>query len=134
MATADENTTAILKDALKSFPAIEVAAIFGSIANNTATIESDLDIAVQARHALSAKERIAITEALALAANRPVDLIDLRTAGQPLLHEIVSKGQQILGTRSAWGDLMFRNIMENEDFVPYQQRILEGRRKAWIDS
>ncbi|WP_174805153.1 nucleotidyltransferase domain-containing protein [Marinobacter daqiaonensis] len=71
-----------------------------------------------------------MTEALALAFNRPVDLIDLRTAGQPLLHEIVTGGIQVLGTRHLWGDLVYRNVMENEDFVPYQKRILETRRRA----
>jgi hypothetical protein len=46
----------------------------------------------------------------------------------------VSTGIQIYGTRHQWGDLIYRNIMENEDFVPYQKRILEGRRRAWMNN
>ena len=119
---------------LAGFPHIQLAALFGSMARGTARPHSDIDVAVQAGEALSTAERIAITEAIALAFNRPVDLVDLRTAGQPLLDQIVSTGVQVIGTRHLWGDLIFRNIMDNEDFVPYQKRILEGRRNAWINN
>lgn len=123
-----------LSELLAGFPHIRVAALFGSMARGTARPGSDIDVAVQADKELSADERIAITEAIALAFNRPVDLVDLRTAGQPLLDQIVSTGKQVIGTRHQWGDLIYRNIMENEDFVPYQKRILEGRRNAWMNN
>jgi predicted nucleotidyltransferase len=123
-----------LSELMARFPQIRVAALFGSMARGTARPDSDIDFAVQADKELSADERIAITEAIALAFNRPVDLVDLRTAGQPLLDQIVSTGKQVVGTRHQWGDLIYRNIMENEDFVPYQKRILEGRRNAWMNN
>ncbi|PSF12650.1 type VII toxin-antitoxin system MntA family adenylyltransferase antitoxin [Marinobacter shengliensis] len=123
-----------LSEIMARFPQIRVAALFGSMARGTARPDSDIDVAVQADKELSADERIAITEAIALAFNRPVDLVDLRTAGQPLLDQIVSTGKQVVGTRHQWGDLIYRNIMENEDFVPYQKRILEGRRNAWMNN
>ena len=123
-----------LSEVLSAFPGIRLAVLFGSMARGTERPDSDLDLAVQADHRLTLEQRMAITEALALAFNRPVDLIDLRTAGQPLLHEIVTGGVQVLGARHLWGDLVYRNVMENEDFVPYQKRILEGRRRAWINN
>lgn len=123
-----------LRMVLESFPEITLGAVFGSIATGTAQPHSDIDVAVQAARPLTTDQKMSIIEAIALAFDRPVDLVDLRTVGQPLLHEIIAGGIQVVGTRKEWGDLMFRNIMENEDFVPYQQRILEGRRKAWIDS
>jgi|SRR5690554_5110113 len=123
-----------LSELLAGFSSIRVAAIFGSIARGTARPDSDIDVAVQADKELSADERIAITEAIALAFNRSVDLVDLRTAGQPLLDQIVRTGTQVIGTRHQWGDLIYRNIMENEDFVPYQKRILEGRRNVWMNN
>jgi predicted nucleotidyltransferase len=126
-------TTQKLRELLTHFPIIRVAALFGSMARGTERPDSDIDVAVQADKALVANERIALTEAIALAFNRPVDLIDLRTAGQPLLDQIVSSGVQVVGKRHLWGDLIYRNIMENEDFVPYQKRILEGRRHAWMN-
>ena len=123
-----------LRHQLGQFPDIRFAVLFGSMAQATERPDSDIDVAVQADKQLTADERIAVTEALALAFNRPVDLIDLRTAGQPLLDQIVSNGIQVLGPRRYWGELIFRNIMENEDFVPYQKRILEGRRRAWMNN
>ena len=123
-----------LSGLLAGFPHIRLAALFGSMARGAARPDSGIDVAVQADKELCADERMAITEAIALAFNRPVDLVDLRTAGQPLLDQIVSTGIQVVGTRHQWGDLIYRNIMENEDFVPYQKRILEGRRNAWMSN
>lgn len=123
-----------LREVLAQFPAIKLAVLFGSMARGAERPDSDLDLAVQADLRLTSEQRMAITEALALGFNRPVDLIDLRTAGQPLLHQIVTGGVLVLGARHLWGDLVYRNIMENEDFVPYQKRILEGRRRAWINN
>lgn len=134
MTDSAESVIQSLKNLLSRYPQLELAAVFGSVAVGKADFDSDIDIAVQARQPLSVAEKIELIEAISLLFNRPVDLVDFRTAGQPLLHQIVSTGIQILGSRQQWGDLMFRNIMENEDFVPYQQRILEGRRKAWINS
>jgi len=123
-----------LRELLTKFPQIRLAVLFGSMASGKARPDSDIDVGVQADKELTSDERIAITEAIALAFNRAVDLVDLRTAGQPLLDQIVRNGIQVIGTRHQWGDLIYRNIMENEDFVPYQKRILEGRRRAWMNN
>ena len=123
-----------ISELLADFPHIQLAVLFGSMARDTAKADSDIDVAVQANRELSADERIVLVEALALAFNRPVDLIDLRTAGQPLLDQIVRTGIPVVGTQTLWGELIYRNIMDNEDFVPYQQRILSERRNAWINN
>jgi len=123
-----------LASVLNGFPAIQLAVLFGSVGRGSAGADSDIDVAIQGNGKLTLGERIAIIEAIALAFNRPVDLVDIRTTGQPLLHQIVSTGRPVIGTRQQWGDLIYRNIMENEDFVPYQQRILEGRRNRWINN
>lgn len=115
-------------------PEIQVAAVFGSMARGTAQPDSDIDIAVQSSRPLTVDQRIELIGSLSLAFDRPVDLVDLRTAGQPLLDQIVRTGIQFVGSKHQWGDLIYRNIMENEDFVPYQKRILEGRRKAWMNN
>lgn len=104
------------------------------MASGKETTESDLDLAVEADTALTMEERIEITEALAIAVNRPIDLVDLRTTGQPLLDQIIKNGVQVAGERHRWGDLVYRNIIENEDFVPYRKRILKGRRDAWMNN
>lgn len=122
------------REVLAAFPDIRVAALFGSLACGVARPDSDVDVAVQAAKPLAAAQKMALIEAFALAFNRPVDLVDLHTAGQPLLGKIVETGVQCMGTRADWAGLVYRNMVDHEDWVPLQQRILEGRRKAWTNS
>ena len=121
-----------IRQALVPFEDIELAIVFGSLAKGTQRPDSDLDIAIQASRPLTAVQRIELIDALAMALGRPVDLIDLKTAGQPVLNQIVKYGCRILGSDEKMGGLIFRNIMDQEDFVPLQQRILKERRAAWI--
>ncbi|MBS98245.1 MAG: DNA polymerase III subunit beta [Oceanospirillaceae bacterium] len=130
----DSSVITAVGELLERFQRIKLAVVFGSMAGGKETTQSDLDLAVQADTALTLEERIEITEALAITFNRPIDLVDLRTAGQPLLDQVITGGVQVAGERHQWGDLVYRNIIENEDFVPYQKRILKGRRDAWMSN
>jgi len=129
-----ETTDERIIQALNAYPELSLVKLFGSMARGTETQDSDLDLAVQADRPLSVKPKMAMTESLALEFNRPVDLIDLRTVGQPLLSEIVAEGRRIRGQNEDWAQLIFKNIMDNEDFVPIQKRILRERRAAWLNS
>ena len=120
--------------ALSAYPDLKLVVLFGSMARGAETPDSDLDLAVQAGRPLTVEQKMKITEDLALEFNRPVDLIDLHTVGQPLLSEIIAEGKRIKGSNEDWAQLIFRNIMDNEDFVPLQKRILRERRKAWLNS
>jgi predicted nucleotidyltransferase len=122
----------LLRQTLLAFPDIKVAALFGSLARGKALPDSDIDIAVQADRPLTAEQKMALIDAIALTFGRAVDLVDFRSAGQPLLDQIVSTGVQCVGTRADWAGLIYRNIIDHEDWVPLQRRILEGRRSAWI--
>ncbi|NRB58028.1 MAG: nucleotidyltransferase domain-containing protein [Salinicola sp.] len=118
--------------ALSGFAEIEQLVLFGSLAQGSGRPDSDLDLAVDVGRPLTSEQKIAMIETLALALDRPVDLIDLKTAGQPLLTQIVTKGRRLLGSDNAWAKIIYRNIIDNEDFVPLQRRILKARQKAWI--
>lgn len=118
--------------ALEDVEGIEQVVLFGSMAQGSERLESDVDVAVEASQPLSAEQKIALIEVLALAFGRSVDLVDLKTAGQPLLTQIVATGVRLKGSDTAWARLVYRNIIDNEDFVPLQQRILRARQKAWI--
>lgn len=122
-----------LLEVLNRFPRLELVLVFGSVAQGRARPESDLDIAVAAGHrALTAEERIALVEALAERTGRPVDLIDLHDAGEPLLGQILRHGQRLLGSDGAYGRLLSRHLFDQADFLPYRKRILAQRRAAWI--
>lgn len=122
-----------LLEVLSRFPALELALVFGSVAQGRARAGSDLDIAVSAgRRALTTEERIALIEALAERTGRPVDLIDLHAVGEPLLGQILRHGRRLLGSDGAYGRLLSRHLFDQADFLPYHNRILAQRRAAWI--
>ena len=120
-----------LRDVLAGFPTVVLAVLFGSIALGRQRSDSDLDIAVAAHRALTAAEKIAITEALAERTGRPVDLVDLKVVAEPLLGQIVRHGRRLLGSDSAYGQLISRHLFEQADFMPYRARVLADRRAAW---
>lgn len=91
-----------------------------------------MDIAVAAQRALSVAQKIALTQALAEKTGRPIDLVDLKTAPEPLLGQIVQHGRRLMGSDTQFGELIYRHLMEQADFIPYQNRMLAQRRMAWI--
>lgn len=132
MKAAQHDTDEQLRAVLAAFPHIELALLFGSVARSDERPQSDLDIAVGARRALSAAQKIALIEALAERTGRPIDLVDLRTVGEPLLGQILRHGRRLLGSDKAYGQLISRHLFDQADFVPYHARILAERRAAWI--
>lgn len=69
-------------------PDIRFAMLFGSAAAGRLRPGSDVDLAVLAERRLSAVRKMAIMGDVAEARGRPVDLIDLQSAGEPLLGQI----------------------------------------------
>ena len=121
-----------LREVLSGFPQIMLAILFGSVARGTANAQSDLDLAVIAEKPLQAAEKIQIIEALAMATGRPIDLVDVYAAPEPLLGQVLKHGRRVLGTDQAYAKLLYRHLIEQADFVPLQNRILSERRIAWI--
>lgn len=109
-----------------------MAYVFGSVANGSARPDSDIDLAVLANHVLTVNEKIQLVESVAQATGRPVDLIDLRTAGHPVLGEILHKGQRLWGDAGTHARLASRAAIDASDYFPYVQRLLRQRRQAWI--
>lgn len=122
-----------LREVLAKFPQITLVILFGSLAAGRQTPDSDLDVAIAAEYPLSVDEKIAIIGTLAEHTGRVVDLIDLKTVTEPLLGQIVRHGRRILGSSTLHGNLINRHLLEQEDFMPYRNRILAERRRAWIE-
>ena len=119
---------------LQKHPSIKLAILFGSMANNSEKFNSDLDLAVQGDRLLTVKQKMQLIEGLAESFMRPVDLIDLHEVGEPLLGQIITKGRRIIGSDTAYGELIAQHVYAEADFMPYQRRILKERRDAWIGS
>lgn len=121
-----------IRRALEQYPELELAILFGSLAHGRARFDSDLDVALSAGSPLDAQTRIALVESLASATGRPVDLVDLTQAGEPLLGEIMTRGIRLLGSDETQARYLTRHLIEQADFLPYRNRILAERRDAWI--
>ncbi|HEU4619309.1 MAG TPA: nucleotidyltransferase domain-containing protein [Gammaproteobacteria bacterium] len=121
-----------LRSVLASQLHIRQAILFGSSASGRQTYESDIDLAVDAGRPLTAEEKLALISDLGGALGRPVDLIDLHAAGEPLLGQILRRGQRVLGSDSDYAGLIRRHVFDQADFAPYRARILAERRDAWI--
>ncbi len=113
-------------------PELRLVIVFGSLASGKARRNSDLDIAVSAAHPLTAAEKLELTGDLAEATGRPVDVIDLRTAGEPLLGQILSGGRRIAGSDEEYAALVTRHLIDSADFLPYLNRMLAEQRKTWM--
>lgn len=121
-----------IRQVLTKHPQILLAVLFGSMAGNTAGVDSDLDLAVSADRPLDVREKIQLIMDLAEAIGRPVDLVDLFTVGEPLLGQIIAGGRRILGDDERYALLLSRHLLDQADFMPYRNRILRERRQAWI--
>jgi len=124
----------LIREVLERYPSIHIAILFGSLATGKYRRNSDLDLAVGADRPLAPEEKLELIMALAEALGRPVDLVDIFTAGEPLLGEILAGGRRITGDDARYASMLSRHLFNQVDFVPYQRRILAERRQAWIGS
>ena len=111
---------------------IRLAIVFGSLATGRARPDSDLDIAVAADAPLTAERKMALIAGLAGVTGRSVDLIDLKTVGEPLLGQILAGGKRLLGSDQAHAELLRRHLFDQADFLPLRKRMLRERREAWL--
>jgi len=133
MAQTEPSIDTRLRDVLARFDQIEQAVLFGSVASGLARPDSDLDIAVGAKQALTVQERMDLIASLAEQTGRPIDLIDLNSVTEPLLGQILQHGRRLLGSDTAYAQLITRHVMDQADFMPYHDRVLAERRTAWIN-
>jgi predicted nucleotidyltransferase len=118
---------------LASYPQIKLGILFGSVVRRQARFDSDIDLAVAADRPLGMDEKMALIEEVAQLASRPVDLVDLQTAGGLLLREILTKGIPVHNVDShLYAELIKKMLFNEADFMPYRDRIIATRRKAWI--
>ncbi len=134
MNQAEETKIRELSQILENDSEITLAILFGSFATETVHPDSDIDLAIQAKHPLAESKKIQLIEIIAHIFGRPVDLIDLRNAGIPLLGQVIQYGKVLKDTGQNFTELAIRNVYANEDFLPYIKRSLRARREKWIKS
>jgi len=124
--------TSRIRKILEGYPHVRLAVLFGSLAKGNAKKDSDLDLAIATDHALDTKQKMQLTAELATAIGRPIDLVDFASTGEPLLGQIMVHGQRIMGDDAHYARLLSTHLFAEADFMPYQTRILQERRQAWI--
>lgn len=117
---------------LQQHPEIKQAILFGSLARDCAHAESDVDLAIALENVLDLENKQRLLEDIGAIMGRPVDLIDLKTVGEPLLGQILEHGKRLVGNDAMYGDLLSKHVFQQADFMPFRQRILDERRLAWI--
>lgn len=119
-----------LTELLSSYPQIELAILFGSQSSGTASTDSDIDLAIRCQQSITANLKLELMEQIGARFGRPVDIVDLHFAAEPVLGEAL-KGQRLLGSDESYARMLTRHLFNMADFVPLQQRILSERRDAW---
>lgn len=117
---------------LRAQPDVLLGLLFGSVAEGRAGPESDVDVAVWTKHPLASERRRELTQMLALATGRPVDLVDLRTAGPMILRSALGGKRLVYREPSLYAALLSQSLIDAADFLRYRERILQQRRDAWI--
>lgn len=121
-----------IRQVLSQHGEVRFAILFGSQASGQARPQSDVDLAVLLNAPMSAKDKMSLISDLSALCGLPIDLVDLRVAGEPLLGQILKHGIRLLGTDSDYAELIKRHLFDEADFLPYRKRILAERRHAWI--
>jgi len=123
-----------LKKWFINHPEIELAMLFGSYTKGTATKHSDVDIALQLSGdiVICVEKKVAYLNQLSQMVNTVVDIVDLRTVGQPLLAQIMKYGKCLAGSKEVFTQLAIRNVNSTEDFTPNIERMLKERRMRWL--
>ena len=129
----DAGTLDVVRDVLLRQPDIELALVFGSLAQGRQTRASDIDVAIAAREPIDSQRRLALTDAIASAAGRPVDLVDLHRAGPLVLTQALTRGKRILKRDSnVLARLLVKMWYLNADLMPLVRMIEDTRRKRFL--
>ena len=121
-----------IRATLMEHAGIRLAILFGSMAAGKGRPDSDVDLAIDAGHVLDVDKKMTLIGKLAECTGRPIDLIDLRSVGEPLLGQIIRHGKRLFGEDAVYAELIKRHVFDEADFMPYYRRILGERRNAWI--
>ena len=129
----DAETLSSVRAVLLRQPDIELACIFGSFAEGRQTPASDIDVAVAAREPIDSQRRLALNDAIASAAGRPVDLVDLQRAGPLVLTQALTRGKRIVKRDSGvLARLLVKMWYLNADLMPLVRMIQDRRRKRFL--
>ena len=116
---------------LTRYPRLKLAVLFGSMAEGRATHNSDIDLGLLFNTALCSSDKLELMEAIGAEFGRPVDIVDLYYAPEPVTGQVF-KGKRLIGEDTVYAELLTKHLINTADFLPLRERILAERRSAWI--
>jgi predicted nucleotidyltransferase len=109
-------------------PSLQLALVFGSAALDRCRFDSDIDVAVSCSNPMSTQKQEELVDKIALATGRPVDLVDLSTAGGALLRQIIRSGRIIFCKNQALPGFLTQRMLDwQEDFEPQLSALYRTR-------
>ncbi|MFO6423932.1 type VII toxin-antitoxin system MntA family adenylyltransferase antitoxin [Motilimonas sp. KMU-193] len=98
MTQASPSQDKVITDFLsQALPSVKLIYLFGSHANGSATVNSDLDIAILPSAPLDNLLRFNLAQELAIKLDKDVDLVDLLSASTVMQMQVVTTGKLLLG-------------------------------------
>ena len=119
---------------LDNQPFIIFAVLFGSFAKGRGQNHSDIDLAIELDKQMTAETKLQLLQSLGEITDRNIDLVDLKTVGEPLLNQIILHGKQLKGNQQQFVNLSIKNVNMMQDFSPYIERTLKERRKRLLQN
>jgi predicted nucleotidyltransferase len=124
----------LIRNVLTCHKDIKLCIVFGSIAAGKASTDSDLDIAVAADQPLSVDTHLKLVEEFSAATNREIDLVDLMTATGLISKQALSTGVVVQNhDKDLYARLISRMLFNQADMMPYHDRILQERRRRFLN-
>ena len=124
-----------IKGALSGFADVKVCLLYGSVVQGRLRPDSDLDVAVASDTVLDHERKMALRSKFERATGREVDLLDLQSVSGPILHQALARGEVVMvRDHLLYAGIMKRMIFNQADMMPYYQRMLEARRRAFVAS
>ena len=113
-------------------PQLQVLILFGSAATDRMRDDSDVDVAVLYKNALSAQKRMALQCGLEERLGRSVDVVDLFALNGVILKKILTQGTMVIKRDpSRYETLLQRMVYNQQDMMPYYHRALAERRSEF---
>ena len=117
---------------LSAHPEVACCYLFGSVADDTFTDASDVDVALALNEPMTPMAKLAFHEALSRGTERDVDVLDLQNAHGTILRRALH-GECLIGRDSSErAELIRRHIYDQEDMQPMRRRIMQQRRERFI--
>jgi predicted nucleotidyltransferase len=134
MISSSQDVLRAVGETLEESGRVLLAIVYGSAATGAMRSDSDVDVALLGRDALTAEEKLSLSQVLFERLEREVDVVDLRTVNGVLLKQILTKGKVVLKRdEAAYAALLKRMIYNQEDYMPYYRRALRERMDRFVN-